>query len=739
MKKIIPLLFIVLSTLSLFAQEKQIHGTIYGLDAENKKTPLAFANIIWLGTQTGAVSGEKGFFEIKYSGNKHKQLIISYVGYKTDTILVTDMDKKLEVFLVPVVNLEEVNIEGNRAARSISSLTTINTESISSDGLQRLACCSLAESFETTATIDVGYADAVSGAKKIKMLGLAGVYSQILTELVPSARILSSTFGLNYIPGPWMNGISISKGTSSVSHGYESITGQINIDYKQPENSEKLYAELFINEHQRAELNASSAFKLSDKLSSIVLIHASGLNNKVDNNGDGFLDLPTGNLFIVSNRYHFNNKNKLRGRFGFEVLKEDRVGGQLGYNTYEDIGTSGYYGISVKSDRFTIYEKTGYLLDPDNNGSIAINASFVYHSTKSNFGLRKYDATQKSLNLKLKYKTELGRKDHKLNTGIDFLNDNFDQHINDTIIDRNEAVPGIFGEYIYSTKKLTIIGGLRFDYNNLYGSLFTPRLHIKYGISENATIRASAGKGYRTANVFPENIGLLASSRTFYFLEEFQIEEAWNYGINYTQKWYFDDIRNLTLNIDFYRTDFQNQIVVDINHSASAVYFYNLKGESFSNSFQTDLIIAPSKRFDITLAYRYNDVKVTMGQELINKPMVSPHKGLISLHYSTKFEKWNFTVTTQFKGQSKLPYTKDNPVEYQLGDTSPAYMILHAQILRKFSKWEFYLGAENLTNYKQQNPILAADDPFGDYFDSSIVWGPVVGRSINAGLRFKVK
>ncbi|OQX78839.1 MAG: hypothetical protein B6D61_04625 [Bacteroidetes bacterium 4484_249] len=739
MNKTVFLLLTLFTALNLSAQDKSIAGYIYNLDKKSVKTPMAFANVVWMGTQTGTVSDENGFFELNNPGNKHSRFVVSFVGYRTDTIIVTNWDKELEIVLKPVIELEEVKIEGKQVARSISSITPVNTEHISSDGLQRLACCSLAESFETTATIDVGYADAVSGAKKIKMLGLAGVYSQILTELVPSTRILSATFGLNYIPGPWISGISISKGTSSILDGYESITGQINIDLKQPENSEKLYAELFVNEHHRVEVNASSAFKLNDNLSTIVLVHASALKNKVDNNGDGFLDLPVGNLFIGSNRYYFNKNNKIRSRFGFEIMQEDRVGGQLDFNPKTDIGIADYYGISVKSSRFTIFEKAGFLLDPENNGSFAINANFIFHKTNSTFGLRDYDATQKSLNVKIRYKTELGRKNHKLMGGIDFLNDNFNQHIIDTIIDRNESVPGIFGEYTFSSKKITIISGLRFDYNNLFGSFFTPRLHVKYSISENATIRASAGKGYRTANVFPENIGLLASSRTFYFLEEFQMEKAWNYGINFTRKWFIDEIRKITFNIDFYRTDFQNQIVVDINRSAGAVYFYNLDGESFSNSFQTDLILTPANRFEITLAYRYNNVMVTMNQELINKPLVNPHKGLVTLHYSTKFEKWNFTVTTQFNGKSRLPYTKDNPEEYQLEESSPAFVILHAQILRKFSKWEIYLGAENLTNYKQENPILAADDPFGDYFDSSIVWGPVVGRSINFGLRLKIK
>ena len=738
MKKTVLFLLIVLTTLALTAQDKSITGHIYSLDGDGVKTPLAFANIVWMGTQTGTVSEDSGFFELNNPANKYNQLVVSFIGYQKDTITVTNWDEEIEIVLIPVINLEEVKIEGKQVARSISSLTPINTETITSDGLQRLACCSLAESFETTVTIDVGYSDAVSGAKKIKMLGLAGVYSQILTELVPSTRILSATFGLNYIPGPWISAISISKGTSSVLDGYESITGQINIDLKQPDNSEKLYAELFINEHQRVEVNASSAFKINDNLSTIVLVHGSTLKNKVDKNGDGFLDLPLGNLFIGSNRYYYNKDNKLRSRFGFEIMQEDRVGGQLDYNP-TDIGISDYYGISVKSSRFTIYEKAGFLLDPENNGSFAINANFIYHKTNSTFGLRDYDATQKSLNVKIKYKTELGSENHKLTGGVSFQNDNFNQKINDTIIDRNESVPGIFGEYTFSNKKITIISGLRFDNNNLYGSFFTPRLHVKYTISENATIRASAGRGFRTANVFPENIGLLASSRTFYFLEEFQMEKAWNYGINYTQKWFIDEVRKITFNIDFYRTVFQNQIVVDVNRSAGAVYFYNLKGESFSNSFQTDLIFTPAQGFEVTLAYRYNNVMVTMNQELINKPLVSPHKGLVSLHYSTKFEKWNFTVTTQFNGQSKLPYTKDNPAEYQLGDSSPAYIILHAQILRKFSKWEIYLGAENLTDYKQENPILAADDPFCDYFDSSIVWGPIVGRSVNAGVRLIIK
>ncbi|MCD4735733.1 MAG: TonB-dependent receptor, partial [Bacteroidales bacterium] len=565
------------------------------------------------------------------------------------------------------------------------------------------------------------------------------IYCQILTENQPSIRLLASTYGLNYVPGPWLKSISISKGTSSVVHGYESITGQINIDLKKPEDNQKLYLDLFVNEHQRIELNANAAFKMNDKLKTIVLAHGSGLKNKVDNNNDGFLDLPTGNLFMVSNRYFFNHNNKFKSRFGFEVMTEKRTGGQDKFDPENDKGSTEFYGIPINSDRINIYENTGVLLDDKNRGSLGINANFVYHSMKSYFGDRKYDAIQNSINIRVLYQTNLKSENHKMAGGLSLVSDNLNESVIDTTLTRKELVTGAFSEYTYSGNKFTVIAGFRGDYHNTYNFVFVPRLHIKYRLNENGSIRASAGRGLRSAYVLPENIGLLASSRRLVFEEDFQLEKAWNYGGNIIQKFRLDDFRELTVNADFYRTVFQNQIVVDVNRDPNSVFFYNLKGRSFSNSFQMDLIFDVLKGFEITLAYRYNDVKITMSDELTRKPLVSPHKGLLSLHYSTKYEKWNFTFTTQYHGISTLPDTKSNPAEYQLEEYSPDYFIIHAQILRKYSRWEAYIGAENLTNYKQENPILAADDPFGKYFDSSMVWGPVVGRSINAGVRFIIE
>jgi len=726
----------ILIALQIFAEGPLVKGYVKGLNNDNKQESLPFANIHWLNTDIGVVADESGYFEIEKTSDQLAEIVVSFVGYQSDTVIVKDNNEIIEIILSQAGDLDEIVVSGKQDSRSLSAISALNVEVINTDGLQRLACCSLAESFETSATVDVGYTDAVTGAKQIQMLGLAGIYSQILTENQPSNRILASIYGLNYVPGPWLKSISISKGTSSVVQGYESITGQINIDLKKPEGDEKLYLDLFVNEHQRIEFNANTSFKINEKLQSIILFHGSGLKNKVDNNNDGFLDLPTGYLFMVSNRYFFNHNNKIKSRFGFEVLNENRIGGQIQFNPENDKGSDEIYGIPITSNRLNVYENTGFLMDSDNNGSLALNANYVYHSMKSFFGIRKYDAIQNSLNIRILYQSDIRNKNHKMMGGVSLISDNFKETVNDTSLIRNEVVTGLFSEYTYFGDRFTIIAGLRGDYHNIYGFVVVPRLHVKYRLNDNGSIRASVGRGLRSAYVLPENIGLLASSRRFVFEEEFQLEKAWNYGGNIIQKFQIDDIRRLTVNVDFYRTVFQNQIVVDVNRDPTSVYFYNLKGKSFSNSFQTDLIFEVIKGFEITLAYRYNDVKITMSDELVQKPLVSPHKGLLSLHYSTKYEKWNFTFTTQYNGTSNIPDTKSNPEKYQLEETSTDSFIIHAQVLRKWNKWEVYFGAENLTNYKQENPILAADDPFGKYFDSSMVWGPVIGRSINGGVRF---
>ncbi|MHC1708135.1 MAG: TonB-dependent receptor [Bacteroidales bacterium] len=702
---------------------------------------IGYVSVVFPGTDQGTTSDSYGRFTFNKNQLAEPRIILSYLGYVTDTFEIKENQKEIHVFLKSQsLKLDQVTVFGRQDASLLSTATARNAQVISSSGIQRLACCSLAECFENNATVDVGYSDAVSGAKHIQMLGLSGVYSQILVENQPSIRMLSSMYGLNYIPGPWLSSISISKGTSSVFQGYESLTGQINIDIKKPESSEKFYLEYFTNDFLKQELNLNASTKINNKLSAVLLTHTATVRQSVDRNDDDFLDVPKSNLLIATNRYFYNNEKNLRSRFGFDLLYEDRVGGQVGFNPNEESLPPLKYGVTLISKRLHIFENTGFLVNAARNGSIALNANWVYHTVDSEFGLNTYLPEQRSGYLTFLYNTEISNNKNKLSTGLSYVYDNLEEKFNDTLLQKTENVKGAFIEYTRNTEAWTVITGIRADHNDLYKELyFTPRVHVKYTPYENSALRFSAGRCLRSANIIPEHLSLLTSSRKFIFKEKLKIEDGWNAGVSFTQKYSDENDRKLTFNIDFYRTEFSNQVIVDLEKNVHSAVFYNLTGQAYSNSFQVDVILEPVKRFEITFAYRYNDSKTTMDDKLIPTPLVSKHKSLLALHYSTKYERWNFSFTTQYHGASPLPDMSGNPPEYQLPVLSPDFFILHTQITRKFKKSEFYVGIENLTDYKQKRPIIASEEPFGPYFDSSIIYAPIIGRQINFGFRIKIK
>jgi len=290
-----------------------------------------------------------------------------------------------------------------------------------------------------------------------------------------------------------------------------------------------------------------------------------------------------------------------------------------------------------------------------------------------------------------------------------------------------------------------VVAGIRIDYHSLYGFFLTPRLNMKYNILSNLILRASAGRGLRTASVFAENISLLASSRKIIlnnFNNDFPYglkpEIAWNYGFNLTYNFTLD-YRQGSISVDIYRTDFENQVIVDIDKNPHEADVYNLVGKSFSNSLQFQGDYELIKRLDLRLAYRYYDVKTTYSDELLEKPLTSKHRFLANLSYNTR-NFWNIDLTINTQGPKRIPNTKSNPDEYKLAEYSQWYSVVNIQISKTWKeKFEAYIGVENVFDYRQKKLIVAADDPFGKYFDSSIIWGPVFGRNFYLGLRYKLK
>ncbi|MDL2223611.1 TonB-dependent receptor, partial [Bacteroidales bacterium OttesenSCG-928-M11] len=603
--------------------------------------------------------------------------------------------------------------------------------------LSRAACCSLSESFETNPSVDVSYSDAVTGAKQIQLLGLSGTYVQMLTENYPNLRGIAAIYGMDYIPGPWMHSIQVSKGAASVKNGYESITGLINVEYKKPHQADPLSINIFANHSGRYEGNIDAALPVANNLHTGILIHYSIEDEEHDENNDSFLDMPKKRQFNIMNRWHYQTPNFI-SQTGIKYINDDRTSGQT-RKTINPIHSYSPYEININTNRGELFTKNGFILDNDKAESVAVIASASFHDQESNYAEKIYDVNQWNLSATLMYETELNEA-NKISTGLNFNWDRFDQEGNIDQIYANqpneESTTGAYFEYTYSpNERLTVLAGLRGDYSTLHHWYITPRIHAKYNITDWMHVRGSAGRGYRTAFVLPENSYLLASSREFRVEENLEQEKAWNFGLS-TSFYIPINNRELSLSAEWYYTRFGNQIVVDMDSNPHAVSFYNLNGRSDSHVFQVEASYSPIQRLTLLGAYRWMNPETNYGGSVLRKPLVSKYKGLLTASYETKLRKWQFDLTAQFNGGGRMP-TPDttNPL---WDENFKAYTILNAQVTRYFRNWSIYIGSENLGNFKQKNPIISADQPYGDSFDATMVWGPTMGRKFYIGMRYNI-
>jgi outer membrane receptor for ferrienterochelin and colicin len=732
------ILFLFLSLLPLFSVAETFEGRIVEKLSNKKGAPLPGASVFWKNTTTGTATDVDGRFTIEKS-NKSDILVVQFVGYETREIKIDKLKvKELVIELSPNIELNEVVVSKRRAGTVLDRENPIQSQSITGAELCKAACCNLAESFETNASVDVSYADAATGAKSIKLLGLTGKYIEMMTEKNPNFKGLASVYGMAYVPGPWMESIQVSKGVGSVVNGFESITGQINIEYQKPQNAPKLYLNGFTNSMGMSEGNLMSGVKLSDNLSTSILAHGQDNRREIDHNNDNFLDDPMVRQYNIINRWHWKPNKDWITQFGVKFIDELRIGGQKGYDESQTNDINNAYRINIDTRRYEAFAKIGYVFPKNDERSIALITNFSSHEQKSFYGLRNYDAKQKYLYANLLFQSYIGNLNHKYTAGLSFIYDDFtDKPIWNPNLrtDRSEKIAGAYAEYTWlPSDEITLQAGLRYDHNSVYGGFITPRLHFRYKFAEGSTLRLAVGSGRRTANPIAENSFLLASNRTFNIHSDLEQEKAWNYGMSVTQ--YFNLFgKDFTASADFYRTEFQNQVIVDVDQNVNQVNFYNLDGQSYANNYQVELKFEPVNRLDVTTAIRFSDVKADINNELQTVPYVNRYKGLVNLSYSTNMNIWQFDFTTQINGDMRIPSA---PEEFNRREKSPAYAMLNTQVTKRFKIWEVYFGAENLGNYTQKHPIIDAGDPFGGNFDASMIWGPIQERKFYLGVRFTI-
>lgn len=717
-------------------QAFKVRGTVYGFQPHGKLQTLVGANIIWKSTLIGTTTDSEGNFTIERIP-ENDSLVISYIGYQADTILATAGDF-LVIKLRQGIELSSTEIVYRQKSTQVSKLSTIKVETMGKDEIHKAACCNLSESFETNASVDVSYTDAITGTKQITMLGLAGPYSQLTKENMPDIRGLAAINGMSFIPGTWIDAIQLIHGAGSVVNGFESIAGQINTELKKSSTVERFYVNLYANNEYGGEANMHVKIPIGKKWRSAVLLHGKYNNYHHDKNADGFMDMPLNKSIIALNRYEWINDRDIHFEFGGRYIYMDQLAGQMGFNRNMVADSLNPWGALTNISKGDVWMKLGKVnhLKPWQSTAIQLNAAT--YNQQSKYGFRNYDGKQNSLYANLIHQGRVKSDTNQYKLGLSFVGDAYDEILVADTFKRDELVVGAFGEYSYKPgEKFSLVAGIRTDFHNHYGLIFTPRLHLRIEPLKDLVVRASIGSGFRTANVIAEHIAMLASSRSIEIEGDnsnygfgLNPEKAWNYGLSINKSFELN-YRDGLISISYFITNFEDQVVFDME-TKGKVKFYNLDGESFANSFQAQLDYEVFKRFDVRLAYRFYDVKTSYEGKLKSAPLLASHRGFLNLAYGTR-NNWKFDLTINRQGMKRIP-------DFGSGESySPAYYIINAQVTKKWKeKFDLYAGGENLTNFVQENPIISAQNPYSQDFDASLVWGPIFGTKIYIGMRYYI-
>ncbi len=750
-------LFLLLGLLffapSIFSQkdeheehEDHLHGEVYTRNLEGKKEPLFGAVVFWRGTSEGAMTDDKGRFELDLHPTE-KYFVVALVGYQADTLLY-EGQADLEIELKSLGDGKEINIVGELASTMMKIRDAQLSQVMTEKELCKAACCNLSESFETNASIDASFTDAVTGTRQIKMLGLEGRYTQIMFDNIPTVRGLASIYGLSYLPGPWIKEISISKGVGSVIAGFESMTGQINVAHKGDEMKEKIFINAYAGSQGRLEFNTVVKRDFGPRWSSRLHAHGAMSDLRFDMNNDGFLDNPLFRNIALRSEWSYAGKRGLRGEYMTSFHRLENTSGQFNFNPKDEI-LSRLWGVNVTTQRYEFSGKTGYVFEEKDGMSLGSQVSVSYHDQTGKYGMREYEGDQLNARVNLMFASEYSEQ-VKQTSGVSFVMDDYTEILDTIDFSRTEQVFGIFSEHTFSpNEKWSIIAGLRGDYHNSYGFFVTPRLHARYSINDNTTVKFAAGKGYRSPNLLMDNVGLFASNRVIRIQPSLEgapygmrMEEAVNLGVVFSRKLKLFH-RESSFILDAYHTEFMDQIVVDWE-TPREISFYQLEGTSYSTSVQAEFQFSPIRRLNVRAAYRWLEARTQYGSEVLDRPLVARHRAFTNFEYSTKEKdngaKWMFDLTVKWLGTQRLPYTESHHGGEGLGTSSDDFVLVNAQVSKHFNPhFEVYIGGENLTNFMQMSPIVSADRPFDASFDASMIWGPVFGAMGYVGVRWRIE
>ncbi len=735
------------------ASAQTLTGKVFGGSAEAKEI-VPGAVVRWLTGGGGTAANENGVYRLPAAQTPDRRIIISAAGYRNDTLDAGDKTYFSVTLQQSAMALTGVEIRDVRGTY-ISTLSVAQTEVITARELSKAACCDLAGCFGTQASVQPQTTNVVTNAQELRILGLSGVYNQVLFDGQPLLAGAAFTYGISTFPGTLVENIFVSKGATSVLQGFESISGQINLIPVSPEKADPLYLNAYINFFGEKHLNAQVATPVgkSKKWHALLSLHTVQRAGRFDRNHDGFLDLPLLTRYAVYNKWSYGNERNRGGwaQIGLRFVKEQRIGGQVRFDAGTQEGSPEIYGQTVRYNQSEAYLKAGWRFN--NRQAVSINASGQGHHQHSWAGTTRYTAGQLTGNIRIQHEVQWA-KAHELKWGFSYRYQNLDETVAFTQNSpgrsyagnyagnyaTNLRVPGVFGEHSWRWKegKIVLLTGARLDHHQQWGAFFTPRSLLRWDLGKWGIFRASAGTGWRQVSLFSEQTALLVSSRNIVFAEGLRPEQAANWGLSHSYSYTAGRLSG-TVTGDFYRTVFSNQFFPEYDVIPNAVVIRNFGGISRSNGLQLEATAVWNKRLEGRVAYNYLEVYRTQNGAKTALPFNPRSRAMAALSYRTAGDRWQADANVHWFDRMRLPDTRSNPEAYQRPLHSTPYATLNIQGTFRWKALELYTGCENVTGFVQPNPIISAQNPFGPYFDISSVWGPVRGREFYLGVKWRIK
>ena len=722
-KKIVNLICLLLVQFPLFSQ------TLSGIIQSN--SPIPFASISIKGQSIGTASNADGFFEINDIKEGSYEFIFSAIGFKKlkKNIIIQSGKNSVDITLEPSsYDIDQVVVTGTMKETFLSA-SPVKVDVVTQKFLKKIATANVMEVIENVNGVQKQINCGVCGTNDIHINGMEGPYTLVLINGMPIMSSLSTVYGLNGIPTSLIKQIEIIKGPSSTLYGTEAVAGVINILTKDPSDVSTIEIESFITSHLEKNIDFAYAPKMK-KVDVLLSGNYFKMDNFLDDNEDNFTDIPLSERLSLFNQWNFKRKSQKNLSLSAKYYQEDRSGFVEGWSDSLR-GNESIYGESIYTDRIELAASYELPMDED----VRIDASYNYHHQDSYYGDTKYEAYQSIYFANLIWNKQLGHN-HDLISGLTYRYQTF---LDSTLANINERkfIPALFiQDEITFSRKWTSLIGIRTDYHDEHGFIFSPRLNLKFKPKTYTTFRLNAGTGFRLVNLFTEDHAFLTGTREVLVVEYLKPEESYNINLNANHIFSLGRSTG-TIDVDAFYTYFTNKITPDYDVNPNQIIYANLNGFSVSRGLAFNI----QQNFDFPLSVKAGgtilDVYSVDDNNIREDELFAPSfTGVFSLSYNWDIINTSIDWTAKVTGPMSLP---SFPYPFERAEESPWFSQHHLQIKKVFSEsLTAFMGVKNVFNYTQESPLVDWQNPFGDDFDTSYAYGPLQSRRFLFGLSVKL-